>query len=64
MKVIVKIAGFYGGTYYKASKKEIDFPDAIAKPFMAPYGDGLEAVKPDDTAVPKPEPKAADKKAG
>ncbi len=64
MKVIVKTAGFYGGTYYQASKKEIDIHDAIARPFMAPYGDGLEAVKPDDTAATKPEAKAADKKAG
>lgn len=64
MKVIVKTAGFYGGTYYEASKKHVVFPDAIAKPFMGPYGDGLEAVKSDEIAATKHEPKAADKKAG
>jgi len=46
MKVIVKESGFYGGTYYIAKAAEQEMPDAVARPFMAPYGHQL--VKPSD----------------
>jgi len=46
MKVIVKESGFYGGTYYIAKAGEQEMPDAVARPFMAPYGHQLE--KPSD----------------
>ncbi|MCD4511535.1 hypothetical protein LQT97_09820 [Brucella pseudogrignonensis] len=46
MKVIVKESGFYGGTYYTATAKSQDIPDAVAKQFMSPYGHQLE--KPED----------------
>jgi hypothetical protein len=41
MKVLVKISGFYGGTWHEAGDKPVEIADAIAKPFMAPYGDQL-----------------------
>lgn len=56
MKVIVKEAGFYGGTWYDAGPKPQDMADAVARPFMAPYGNQLEA--------PKAAVKADEKKAG
>ena len=46
MKVIVKESGFYGGTHYIANAAEQEMPDAVARPFMAPYGHQLE--KPSD----------------
>lgn len=46
MNVIVKESGFYGGTYYTATAKSQDIPDAVAKQFMPPYGHQLE--KPED----------------
>lgn len=45
MKVIVKETGFYGGTWHEAGPKPQDILDAVAKPFMAPYGNQLEAPK-------------------
>lgn len=60
MKVIVKVSGFYAGTWYDASQKEVEMLDRVAKPFLPPYGEQL-AVAPE----PKPAKveKAADKKA-
>jgi hypothetical protein len=54
MAYIVKLTGFYGGTHYKAGQKHQDIPDAVARPFAAPYGNQLEKVEDR-----KPAPKAA-----
>lgn len=45
MKVIVKESGFYGGTWHKASVKEVHMPEGVARQFMAPYGHQLEQPK-------------------
>lgn len=55
MKVIVQISGFYGGTWHEAGPKEIEMADAIARPFLSPYGDQL--------ARPTGKKPAAEKKA-
>jgi hypothetical protein len=41
MKVIVKVSGFYGGTWYNAKDDAQVMPDAVAKAFLPPYGDQL-----------------------
>ncbi|WP_018183991.1 hypothetical protein [Kaistia granuli] len=58
MKVIVNTSGFYAGTWHEAGSKAVDMADAVAKPFLPPYGDQLSIPKAERTAP------AADKKAG
>jgi len=45
MKVIVNTSGFYAGTWFEASAKSIEMPDAVAKPFLPPYGEQLSLPK-------------------
>ena len=55
MKVIVKVPGFYAGTWYKAG--EVEMPDRVARAFLPPYGDQLavaEPAAPASTPAPKP----------
>lgn len=61
MKVIVKVSGFYGGTWYEASRSPVLMPDAVAKPFLPPYGDQL-AVPAAALPAAKPADKADDKR--
>jgi hypothetical protein len=66
MKVIVKVSGFYAGTWHEAGPREVEMADRIAKPFLPPYGDQL-AVAPAKAAekpLDKPAEKASEKKAG
>jgi hypothetical protein len=42
MKVIVKVPGFYGGTWFEAGHKPQEMPDGIAKAFLPPYGDTID----------------------
>lgn len=51
MNVIVKEAGFYGGTYYSAKPSAQTMPDAVAKQFMAPYGHQLTKAEDRPKAV-------------
>lgn len=55
MKVIVKTEGFYAGTWHDAGPREIEMPDAVAKPFLPPFGDELvkAAVRTQDKPVDK-----------
>ncbi|ASV86547.1 hypothetical protein CES85_1651 [Ochrobactrum quorumnocens] len=46
MKVIVKESGFYGGTWWDASSKQVDIPETIARPFLPPHGHQLVLPKP------------------
>lgn len=42
MKVIVTVAGFYGGTWYKENRETAqDMPEAVARQFLPPRGDQL-----------------------
>lgn len=62
MKVIVKVPGFFAGTWYKAGEAEMH--EKIAKRFLPPHGDQLEVVevvKQDEKPEPKAEGKPADK---
>lgn len=55
MNVLVKVSGFYGGTWYDAGSKEQLMPDAVAKPFLPPYGDQLALPKADEKPSKKGE---------
>lgn len=60
MKVLVKVSGFYGGTWHEAGPKPQDMADAVAKQFLPPYGDQLALPKAEKAAPAK----ADEKKAG
>lgn len=63
MKVIVKVSGFYGGTWYEAKTTPVEIPDRIAKPFLPPYGDQLAlSVTPPSAPALKVTDKADDKR--
>lgn len=50
MKVIVNVAGFYGGTWYEGNTVPQEMPDGVARQFLPPHGDQLSlppVVKPD-----------------
>lgn len=53
MDVIVKVSGFYAGTWHAAGDKPVVMPDKVAKQFLPPHGDQLAAYV---------EPKPAGKK--
>lgn len=59
MKVIVNVSGFYGGTWFEASREAQQMADAVAKQFLPPHGDQLALPKAEKAA-----PKADEKKAG
>lgn len=64
MNVIVKTSGFYGGTWFDASKKEVPMPDKVAAQFLPPYGDQLERAPVKSTEAKAVPSKAEVKKAG
>ncbi|WP_157043666.1 hypothetical protein [Nitrobacter hamburgensis] len=57
MKVIVKVSGFYAGTWHEAGSREVEMADRVAKPFLPPYGDQL--ARPPEKAADKPSVKKA-----
>ncbi len=58
MKVIVNTSGFYAGTWHAAGPKAVEMAEAVARPFLPPYGDQLSLPKAERAAP------ATDKKAG
>ncbi|WP_041358047.1 hypothetical protein [Nitrobacter hamburgensis] len=64
MKVIVKISGFYAGTWHDAGPREVEMADRVAKPFLPPYGDQLARAPAASKPVEKPAVKPNEKKAG
>ena len=65
MKVIVRVSGFYAGTWHEAGPREVEMADRVARPFLPPYGDQLAVVPPAPSRpAEKPSEKASEKKAG
>ncbi|MGE3784736.1 MAG: hypothetical protein AB7H71_18585 [Alphaproteobacteria bacterium] len=57
MKVIVKVSGFYGGTWHDAADQPQDMPDAVARQFLPPHGDQLALpAKSEASPAEKPAP--------
>lgn len=59
MKVIVKEAGFYGGTWHEANGKEQEISDKVARAFLPPHGNQLslpevKKVQPSGAGGEKP----------
>lgn len=53
MKVIVNTSGFYGGTWFEASDKEVSMPDGVARAFLPPRGHQLSLPSSSKKAVGK-----------
>lgn len=63
MKVIVKEAGFYAGTWFEAGLAVVDMNDRVTRPFLPPYGHQL-APAPALEPAAKPADKPSGKKVG
>lgn len=59
MKVIVKVPGFYAGTWYEAGPRAVEMNDRVARAFLPPHGDQLAVM-----SAPEPITKPVDKPIG
>lgn len=58
MKVIVNVAGFYGGSWFNEHKEPQEMAKAVARQFLPPHGDQLALPKAARSAAKADEQKA------